>query len=136
MINIRDVVKIKMPFPNISSALACRAHMYICCDNSDFDKVIKVQTFKPFLLTRIENYLDSDYYIGEHPFKDKSLIDLDKCFNIEKGKLTKKLKVANNNGQISERFHSDIMSNTTNLFFCNDIHINTEELVSVDDYIS
>lgn len=136
MINLRDVVKIKMPFPDISSELAVTPHMYICCENSGFDKVVKVQTFKTLLLTKVNNYLDSDQYVNEHPFNNRSLVDLDKCFNIEKGKLTEKLKVANNNGQISERFHNDIMTNTTNLSTCKVILINTDELISVDRFIN
>ncbi|WP_192942977.1 hypothetical protein, partial [Staphylococcus cohnii] len=91
--------------------------------------------FKTLLLTKVNNFLDSDEYLGEHPFNKRSLIDLEKCFNIEKDKLTEKLKVANNNGEISERFFSDIKSNTANLSTCNNICINSEELVQVDNFI-
>lgn len=132
LISPKDVVSMKVPFPSINEGLALKAHMYICCDKSRYDKLIKVQTFKPLLLSKVNTYIDSNDYIGQHPFKHQSLIDLDKCFNIDLGTIPLSLKVKNNNGVISNDLHINIMNSTNNLVTCQSVLVETMLLKTIN----
>lgn len=89
LINKQDVIRIKMPFPDISSDLATKSHMYICHNvNNNTVKFVKCQTLKPYMLTNsiMKHYWDEFPNINRNPFKHKTRIDCDKEFityNIE-----------------------------------------------------
>ena len=54
MINRKDVIRMKIPFPNMSSDLAVDSHMYICRNGSYLGRqteYIKCQSWKPYMLT-------------------------------------------------------------------------------------
>ncbi len=83
MINSRDVIRMKVPFPNTSSQLAMQAHMYICKDSAHPSYgFIKCQTLKPYMLIRpvISHYVDEPADLSRNPFKHTSRIDCDKLF--------------------------------------------------------
>ena len=73
----------KIPFPSVSSKLACLAHMYICV-TSIFPRYefVKCQTLKPYMLIQnpIENYCDESPDIARNPFTRPTRIDCDKKF--------------------------------------------------------
>lgn len=83
MINTRDVVRMKVPYPNMDSGLAAAAHMYICKENKGHKyEYIKCQTLKPYMLTEnhMRHYCDEDADISRNPFRRTTRIDCDKLF--------------------------------------------------------
>ncbi|MCT0448111.1 hypothetical protein [Lactococcus lactis] len=84
MINKKEVINLKFPFPNIQSGLARKRHMYICKEDKGKYSFIKSQTFKPSILSHVNNYIIEDSNINRNPFSKKTLIDLDKEFHIRK----------------------------------------------------
>ena len=83
MINRSDVVRIKMPFPDITSDLAVNSHMYICHHVSgNTFCFVKCQTLKPYMLTSnpISHYWDEAPDITRNPFQRPTRIDCDKEF--------------------------------------------------------
>lgn len=83
MINKRDVLRIKMPFPNISSQLAFSAHMYICYQvNGSEHRFIKCQTLKPKMIgsSLMRHYWDEYPDLARNPFGNVTRIDCDKLF--------------------------------------------------------
>lgn len=83
MIERRDVVRLKVPFPDISSGLAVRSHMYICrqVENS-VHSFVKCQSLKPWMLTSsiFQHYWDEQPDISRNPFQHETRIDCDKEF--------------------------------------------------------
>lgn len=83
MINRKDVIRIKVPFPTIDSRLAIESHMYICrrADNGTFG-FVKCQPLKPYMLTvrPILHYWDEKPDIERNPFQKTTRIDCDKEF--------------------------------------------------------
>lgn len=83
MINIADVITMRVPFPNRLSILAVTAHMYICIKNGKDKEFIKCQTFK---LTHIlddsppRQILIEEPDNSRNPFIRKTTIDCDKSF--------------------------------------------------------
>lgn len=82
MIKEQDVIRMKVPFPNISSKLAMNAHMYICGkDTAPHYGFIKCQTLKPYMLNKIIiHYVDEAADATRNPFSRTSRIDCDKLF--------------------------------------------------------
>lgn len=83
MIKEQDVIRMKVPFPNISSKLAMNAHMYICGkDTAPHYGFIKCQTLKPYMLNKriITHYVDEAADATRNPFSRTSRIDCDKLF--------------------------------------------------------
>ncbi|MBI0110742.1 hypothetical protein [Lactobacillus sp. W8093] len=83
MIKSHDVITMKLPFPNISSGLAVKAHMYICENVVGNDYCfIKCQSFKNRFY-QLNHYLVEEPNSSRNPFVRTSLIDCDKRFNIK-----------------------------------------------------
>ena len=75
-----------MPYPNMSSNLAIKSHMYICWKNVDHDvSIIKCQTLKPYMILNnvIDHYVDEEADISRNPFKHATRIDCDKVFRVK-----------------------------------------------------
>lgn len=86
MINEKDVVRMRIPFPNIDSNLAVSTHMYICMENGIEKKFVKSQTKKPYhLMKNSEPFrrIVEDVNIQRNPFNRKTLIDCDKLFAVK-----------------------------------------------------
>lgn len=83
MISEKDVIRMRIPFPTVSSQLALKAHMYICGkESAPHYGFIKCQTLKPYMLNRkiISHYVDEPPDRSRNPFSVKSRIDCDKLF--------------------------------------------------------
>ena len=83
MIRKKDVVRIKVPFPDISSDLATNSHMYICREAAgNTYRFIKCQTLKPYMLysSIFAHYWDELPDITRNPFARETRIDCDKEF--------------------------------------------------------
>lgn len=84
MINKKDVVSLCMPYPDATSRLALRRHMYVCMEqNGDEIILAKVQTDTPVARRSMNNYVAEYADINHNPFKHESLIDCDKLFRIK-----------------------------------------------------
>ncbi|MGZ9428709.1 hypothetical protein [Mycoplasma sp. 1012] len=95
MIKIKDVIKMRIPFPNKFGYLARKSHMYICINKVNKKcEFIKCQTYK---LKTIDNNIVNNFYeeepnIDRNPFLLNTLIDLDKVFITYNVKYDEKLK--------------------------------------------
>lgn len=83
MINRKDVIRVMMPFPDISSDLATTPHMYICrqVDGTTY-RFVKCQTLKPGMLGGgpMRHYWDEKPDPSRNPFRCVTRIDCDKEF--------------------------------------------------------
>ena len=75
MINPKDVIIMRIPYPTINEGLAVKPHMYICRSQSDKNyKYFKCQTLKPYML--IDNpmtyFHDEEADLNRNPFKRKT----------------------------------------------------------------
>lgn len=83
MINPKDVVTIKVPYPDISAGLAQQAHMYICYRNNQESKhLVKCQRFKGYMLEKdfMKHCVQEPADLTRNPFKAFTVIDCDKLF--------------------------------------------------------
>lgn len=86
MIEPRDVVTIRIPFPDMTSGLASAAHMYICNEKSASNKdLVKCQTATNKMLINgtVKNYIMEKSNPDRNPFKKLTLIDCDKIFRVK-----------------------------------------------------
>lgn len=97
MINTKDVIRMKVPYPSINSGLAYNAHMYICarCDTPNYG-FIKCQTLKPYMLSSglFKHFIDEEPDINRNPFIRTTRIDCDKLFTTASVKYDDTLKTS------------------------------------------
>ena len=86
MINERNVIRMKFPYPSVSSRLAVQAHMYICksAEQPRFS-FVKCQTLKPYKLINnpLKHFIDEPADLARNPFERTTRIDCDKLFITE-----------------------------------------------------
>ena len=136
MIKERHVIRMKIPFPSLSSKLACSSHMYICVERAEPQyKFVKCQTLKPYMLIKppTENYCDEPADITRNPFMHKTRIDCDKRFKTSEVEYDDRL-LTPNRPDICEELFSVI--NEKLLQSGNDISLNEEELVTINPLIT
>lgn len=83
MINEKDVIRMKIPFPSISDRLAVCSHMYICRESAHPNYgFVKCQTLKPYMLgsSLFYHYVDEAADAARNPFAHTTRIDCDKLF--------------------------------------------------------
>ncbi|QXJ59416.1 hypothetical protein J9537_01100 [Enterococcus raffinosus] len=86
MTKVKDVFTVKLPFPDISSNLATKAHMYLCIQAGENKKILSCQTKKPLLLRNDRppyRYVDCKADIKKNPFKRDTIIACDYCFELK-----------------------------------------------------
>ena len=95
LIKEKDVIRMKVPFPNINAGLALQSHMYICrrANASDYG-FVKCQTLKPFMLNSslFIHYIDEAADINRNPFQWATRIDCDKLFTTQSVSYNDRLK--------------------------------------------
>ncbi|EPH65608.1 hypothetical protein [Enterococcus casseliflavus] len=112
MISERDVVKLKIAFPDISSTLAMQKHMYICVlKNPSCKKLVKCQTYKPLVHSDLSKppykYIVERKNPTRNPFdKPQTLIDLDKIFVVSGISLPLSCITTNRNNVCKDLFKS------------------------------
>lgn len=120
LIKRSDVVRLKVPFPDISSDLACEAHMYICYsqDNTTF-QFVKCQRLKTKLITHnvIRHFWDETPDIRRNPFKSETRIDCDKLF------------------ATSTIAYDDRLKTTVRPDVCADVMYHVDEELALDGYV-
>jgi len=83
LIDIADVITMRIPFPNTRSELAFQAHMYICIQNGNNKEFIKCQRFKTAYLLEdspLNHILIEEPNKNRNPFIKITIIDCDKSF--------------------------------------------------------
>ena len=86
LIKAKDVVRLRIPYPDINSTLAQQAHMYICYNKgNDTKEFVKCQTFKNKMLINntVRNFIKENPDPNRNPFKRTTLIDCDKLFLVD-----------------------------------------------------
>lgn len=86
LIEEKNVIRMRVPFPNINSGLAARPHMYVCIKSGTQKEFLKCQSFRPAHLLKHKppyKYLIEPPDINRNPFDNKTTIDCDKSFGIE-----------------------------------------------------
>lgn len=137
MINRKDVIRIKVPFPDISSALAVNSHMYICQNRSGTEyHFVKCQTLKPYMLQRktMRHYWDEHPDISRNPFNNATRIDCDKLFqsqNVEYDEHLKTPKRPDVCDDTMANIEAELRQDGFSL-----IHINESELLQLNSLIS
>lgn len=135
MIRQKDVITIRVPYPNIHSGLAEKAHMYICKKHdieSEYE-LIKCQSFKNKNLLYLNHRVIEDANIKRNPFNHKSLIDCDKLFlcqniNIPDIFLTSKRR------DVCSDLYDDIIDELNEDGF-DIISLSTEEMKCINDVL-
>lgn len=84
MIKPQDVITAYIPFPDVSSELAVRSHMYICKEPGRDKEILKIQSLKPrhFFEMPCEKYERLSANDNDNPCKKDSIVDLDKTFKL------------------------------------------------------
>lgn len=93
MIKQKDVIRLQIPYPSISSDLAVQAHMYVCKERtSEHCELVKCQTLKPSIIKCLKHYCIEKADINRNPFVHTTLIDCDKVFQLIEITLNASLK--------------------------------------------
>ena len=112
MIEVKDVIVLKIPYPDITSVLAERPHMYICCGISDSTcELVKCQTFKAYhraLGREPSRRVVENPDAARNPFRATTLIDLDKLIVATRSLLPDSLKTGRG---ICNELHDEILCN-------------------------
>lgn len=137
LINRSDVIRIKIPFPDISSDLAVTSHMYIChCIVGNTLGFVKCQTLKPYMLiaTPIKHYWDEMPDITRNPFLRATRIDCDKDFITHDVRYDDRLKTT-----VRPNVCEDVMRCVDYELICDGYisnHIAKDDLIFLNDLIS
>ena len=137
MINKKDVIRMRIPFPNIQAQLAIQSHMYICMQDLIPEYgFVKCQTLKPYMLNNpvFVHYVDEPADANRNPFVRTTRIDCDKLFKTVSLDFDSEMKT-----MIRPDICQDLYD-TTNQELLIDGHIvvllNSDELVSLNKLIS
>jgi hypothetical protein len=120
-----------MPFPDIHSGLATKAHMYICYSPGKEKKLLKVQTMKPMHVANMpcKNYIIEKADGNRNPFERKSIIDLDKHFHLSNIVIDNSLLARRN---ICEDIFTMISKQTNELRLCPPHVFSHEDLLKLN----
>lgn len=136
MINVKDVIRMKIPYPNISDKLAVCSHMYICkLRQGSHYEYIKCQSIKPYMLSKKTSihYLDEKPDLSRNPFTKPTRIDCDKVFSTFTVKYDQKLKT-NLRSDVSDDLFNVVLDELQIDGYQN-ITLNENELVSINNLI-
>lgn len=112
MINERNVIRMRVPYPSISSDLAVQAHMYICRTSAHPKYAfVKCQTLKPYMLVNnpIKHFIDEKPDSTRNPFSRTTRIDCDKLFSTEKVNYSDAL-LTSSRCDICQELHDNIVT--------------------------
>lgn len=110
MTKIKDVVTMKVPFPNIKSNLASKSHMYICIKDGNDKQFLSCQTKKPSNVLEDNPpyvYIEESSDINRNPFKWPTLIGCDYAFGIKNVRINSSL-LAKRRRDICRDLYDDI----------------------------
>lgn len=137
MINTKDVLRMKVPYPSISDTLAISSHMYICrTANVPYYEFIKCQTLKPYMIYSgdFNHYVDEPADISRNPFQRTTRIDCDKIFTTSTVVYNDVLKTTTR-PDISQELFDEVASELDKDGY-DVILLNENELVSINPLIT
>lgn len=115
LINEKDVIRMKIPYPSVSGDLAVSSHMYICkkAQRPEFH-FLKCQTLKPYMLINktTNHYCDELPDINRNPFITSTRIDCDKLFIADQVSFSLKMRTTTRHDVCDDLF-SKIISQLT-----------------------
>ena len=136
MINPKDVIRMKIPYPNISDKLAVSAHMYIYKNVKDnVYEYVKCQTLKPKMLTSkiLKQFVDEEADILRNPFQKATRIDCDKLFVTDSVQYDNGLKTVTRPDVCQELY--DTVMKELDEDGNEEIKLNEDELISLNSMI-
>ena len=86
MIKKKDVITMRIPFPEVDSELARYSHMYICLEHQHPKKFLKCQSAYDYLKDiKVPPYkfIEVAPDMRHNPFRKPTLIDCDKSFAVD-----------------------------------------------------
>ena len=110
MTKVKDVVRMKVPFPSIQDNLAVRPHMYVCIEDGGNKRFLSCQTKKPSMLSKNKPpfiYIDEAKDITRNPFDHPTLISCDYAFGIGNIHVNSKL-LATNRKDVCQELYEEI----------------------------
>lgn len=134
LINRKDVIRMFVPFPSITSGLATASHMYICRNHAGNEyEYIKCQTLKPYMLVNctMTHYHDEKPDISRNPFLRATRIDCDKLFLTHTVSYNDRMKTTSRPDvcdDVLQKVERELMTDG----FA-DIHINETELKTLNN---
>ena len=133
MIDVKNVITIRLPFPDIDSGLALKSHMYICVDKDEDGYVFaKSQTDTPSARNSMKDYIEEEADIERNPFHHSSLIDCDKFFRVSNCNISDKL-ITQRRPDVSDELFETIISKYPDITI---EEINTDELKQLNSQIT
>ena len=133
----KDVLRLRIPFPNISSTLAVSSHMYICrnVEESTYE-FVKCQTLKPSMLASniMRHFWDEHPDPARNPFHCTTRIDWDKVFQTSGVYYDDALKTTSRPDVCD-----DVMAQIETKLLCdgyNTIYMNSQDVLSLNPYTS
>lgn len=137
LIDKRDVIRMKVPYPGIGSDLAVTSHMYICkkADGILYEYV-KCQTLKPAMLSNslFRHFVDEYADIARNPFQKTTRIDCDKMFCTDSARYDDRLKTTARPDICQELY--DLVVNELEADGYDKIDLDADILASINPLIS
>ncbi|MFM9414130.1 hypothetical protein ACKQTC_07095 [Peptococcus simiae] len=134
MIEARDVIRMRVPFPGIDSRLAMQSHMYICqIKKTNTHGFLKCQTLKPYMLGEqnpMKNFHDEEADLDRNPFVRTTRIDCDRIFSTKAIEYSEKMRTTNRKDICTELFQvllNKIANETPEV-----IQVNEDELLRIN----
>lgn len=129
MINVKDVIWLKVPYPNINSGLARERHMYVCMNSETGKKeFIKISSLKPTHFIHPIHHIIESPDINRNPFTKVSIIDCDKML-ISTGIMFPIVLRTNRRPDICEDLYQQIMQESS---YSGKIVLDTQWLLSLN----
>ncbi len=134
MIEARDVIRMRVPFPGIDSRLARQSHMYICqIKKANTHGFLKCQTLKPYMLGKqnpMKNFHDEEADVNRNPFVRTTRIDCDRVFSTKAIEYSEKMRTTNRKDICIDLFQ--ILQNKIVNITPNSIQVNEDELLRIN----
>lgn len=137
MTKIKDVITVKIPFPDIDSNLAVNPHMYLCIQDGVNKKFLSCQTRKPMLLAKNRppfRYVDENVDPSRNPFNKATLIGCDYAFCFDKIHVSSRLLTVTRR-DVCEEVYDKVIKEIQHTKFI-DKSIDTSALISINPGLS
>ena len=137
MISRKDVIRMRIAYPNMQSKLAKVGHMYICYDESyPAYSFVKCQTYTIKNIDKkvVKHYVYEQPDIKRNPFKWETLIDCDKLFCSSSSNYDEKLRT-DSRPDVAEAVMQNISEELTT-DGCQVITLDEKRLVLLNKFIT
>ena len=114
MIKKRDVIRMLLPFPNLSSTLARKPHMYVCLESEHPKRFITCQSIKPYLMEPDMppyQFIEVMPDIRHSPFIKPTLLNCDTNFSVDNEIVINRVLLTTKRRDISEELFGKLEEN-------------------------